>query len=176
MRFQMILVASVVAACGGPTQPPESVEPEIEVPEADDGESAEPDEETEHDEKAGGTESVPQPEGGCPATKKEATGYCVVKGAKYVPTVCQYPEGTCRCGPPKKCGGMAPKPVPMEKWTWSCESPPPDVLPDGCPGKLPAAGDPCSDEGKVCYHGHCCVQKLECIGGKWKIGPPMCPP
>jgi hypothetical protein len=162
LNGRLLPLAILLVACGAPKPALENVESETAG--------------TEGSEKGGETDTIAAEEGGCPATMKEATGYCVEEGAKYVPTVCQYPEGSCRCGPPEHCGGMAPEPVPMQEYTWQCSTPPPDVLPDGCPGSVPPGGTPCDDEGKVCWTGKCCVQKLECVNGQWQVGAPLCPP
>jgi hypothetical protein len=170
-----MLLTTILTACGAPKPATENAGSEVsdtggEAAEAGDAEG------TEGTENGEGIEKLPQEEDGCPATMKEAKGSCLTPEGKKIPTLCTYPEGKCRCGPPEHCGGMPPDPEEMEKWVWTCKIPPPDVLPDGCPGKLPKPGAPCDDEGKVCWHGGCCTQKIECSGGTWMVGKMTCPP
>lgn len=77
------------------------------------------------------------------------------------PGVCNYPEGTCRCGVPTWCGGAAPPPMPV---TWICETPPTTAC--GAPGT------PCTGAAS-CSVGPCGFDSIACVDGVWtsRIGP-----
>ncbi len=89
---------------------------------------------------------------------------------------CDYPEGSCYCGDPAYCGGAAPPPPPPvpPPAHWQCTAKPPAVRADGCPGTEPSGA--CTDEGKSCQYGDCCVSVDVCRGGQWQAGPAACPP
>jgi hypothetical protein len=115
---------------------------------------------------------APVPEG-CPASFDVAvkTGACTA-GAPS----CSYPEGSCYCGPTPVCSGMMRPADELDKEPvyWQCTAKPPLVRADGCPGSEPSGA--CSDEGKQCSYGSCCVTQVVCKGGQWQVGMAACPP
>jgi hypothetical protein len=115
---------------------------------------------------------IPALPAGCPATMGEASGVC---DTAVSPSNCQWTEGQCHCGYPLVCSGAArdPDEVPREPPTWQCAGWPPAVRPDGCPGEI---GGRCSEEGKQCVYGDCCVATYTCDGGEWKQTQAECPP
>lgn len=102
----------------------------------------------------------------CPTTYAElaAATSCSINAA------CAYPEGYCTCV--GRCSGVAPAPgEPPVTERWSCSRPV-----DGCPLGIPTAGSACSDEGRTCNYGSCCIQLATCRSDRWTVGPRMCPP
>jgi hypothetical protein len=113
----------------------------------------------------------PLPEG-CPAAYGEATGACDWEQAR---SNCQYPEGQCHCGVPPVCGGaeVSPEEVARVPSSWQCSLWPPKVRADGCPGEI---GGTCTEEGKECQYGDCCVATYRCEKGQWQQVEAICPP
>jgi hypothetical protein len=106
---------------------------------------------------------------GCPATFGSG-GPCDQSGVH-----CGYPEGTCYCGVPSWCGGMAPpEDYYQQPPSWQCTASPPAIRADGCPGATPQGA--CAKEGQQCTYGDCCVQSYECRNGQWLAGETQCPP
>jgi hypothetical protein len=106
---------------------------------------------------------------GCPATFGGGGGACT-SGLQ-----CGYPEGSCYCGVPSWCGGMAPpEDYYQQPPSWQCTANPPAVRADGCPGVAPQGA--CAQNGQQCSYGDCCVQSYQCINGQWQAGQAMCPP
>ena len=112
---------------------------------------------------------------GCPPTwaAMPAGGACD-RAASQSP--CNYPEGSCWCGAAPRCSGAAidPEEMAKEPTMWNCTPVPPKIRPDGCPGSSPNGA--CSEEGKRCVYGDCCVETVQCQGGKWVSGAAQCPP
>jgi hypothetical protein len=119
-----------------------------------------------------GPRVLPPLAAGCPATMAEAAGTC---SWEQSPSNCQWAEGQCHCGYPMVCSGAAVNPdeVPAEPPTWQCAAWPPAVRADGCPGEI---GGRCSDEGKQCTYGSCCVATYTCVKGEWRETAAECPP
>lgn len=104
------------------------------------------------------------------------------KYCKYGEAPCNYPEGTCECGPPPHCGGaMMRAPQRGETGLWYCT--PKDtsrLRADGCTYAQPADGAPCSKPDMSCVYGECAwsAATARCTKGKWRItqyhgpGPP----
>ena len=57
---------------------------------------------------------------------------------------------------------------------WQCTVTPPAVRADGCPGTEPNGA--CSQDGRVCSYGDCCVSEYTCQRGQWAITGSECPP
>jgi hypothetical protein len=149
---RLIVVLVFLAACGSKTPPPGAVG------------NATPD--------AG---PMPPPAAGCPASWGEigGGGDC---DATVVTSQCNYPEGSCWCGHATPCTGVQ---LPDDYFTgqptsWQCNAVPPAVREDGCPGIQPSGA--CSDDGKQCTYGSCCVTQVACQGGQWVVGMASCPP
>lgn len=154
MRYPAVAsLAFVLAACGGKTPPPDD-RLAANLPDA-------------------GPRVIPPLPEGCPATYAEVgSGEC---DWEAVAGNCQYPEGQCYCGQPPVCSGAERDPnefahIPS---TWQCSSWPPKVRADGCPGEI---GGRCSDEGKECVYGSCCVATYRCERGEWQQIAAECPP
>jgi hypothetical protein len=156
MRSALIVVALV--ACGSKKPPQQTQTQQTQTPNPRQKGALKP-----------GATAPSGPPPACPATFGTATGGCTVEQE------CDYPEGTCRCEEPGHCSG-ANLPRPAEPLEWSCERPPPNVRPDGCPGTEPH-GDACKTDGKECTYGACCVSVLTCEDGHWQQKKPTeCPP
>lgn len=114
-------------------------------------------------------QEAPRP-ASCPATYAEVA---INSACEDESATCSYAEGRCWCGPRSYCGGIEPPPELLEELrrpAWQCEP----VRTDGCP-EAPPSGS-CSEEGKACAYGDCCVQAIVCTSGNWVPGPPSCPP
>ncbi len=110
----------------------------------------------------------------CPATF-QGGGACDPEGAPR----CTYAEGACRCGLGSYCGGVPPSPeieAELRRPRWICTRTPPAVRDDGCPGTQPAQASACSEPGKTCRYGDCCIYTVTCDDGAWQRGPKVCPP
>lgn len=110
----------------------------------------------------------------CPVTF-QAGGPCELEDAPK----CAYPEGTCTCGTGSYCGGVPPSPeieAELRKPRWVCKKTPVAIREDGCPGSEPAHASACSEEGRSCSYGDCCIVTARCEGGVWNVGPESCPP
>jgi hypothetical protein len=122
-----------------------------------------------HEQAAKQAEPAPAPvaDTPCPATYAAATGTCTGTAS------CTYPEGTCACGPPSRCGGAN---IPLEgPSAWDCTPKPPEFRADGCPGVNPR-GQPCTDAGKQCRYDECCMRLDTCQDGHWQETEKECPP
>ncbi len=111
----------------------------------------------------------------CPLTYATSVGEC---NAETAMGNCHYPEGECHCGwGPPPCSGAAVnpnEPPPAEPARWQCTAKPRRFRADGCPS---AEGDgPCTEEGKKCTYGNCCVAISTCKDGKWVRTGGECPP
>ncbi|HVV87478.1 MAG TPA: hypothetical protein VHE35_30760 [Kofleriaceae bacterium] len=86
---------------------------------------------------------------------------------------CAFAEGRCWCAPGSYCGGVAPTPeilAALEKPRWQCQP----VRTDGCPETPPTGA--CSEPGKACSYGDCCIDSYACQGGTWTRTGGGCPP
>ena len=145
MRTLVLILA--LAACGSSTPPAQPHTVENRAPDA--GVAAQP--------------------AGCPATFGGGPGACT-SGLH-----CGYPEGTCYCGVPSWCGGVAPpEDYYQQPPSWQCTANAPPVRADGCPGREPQGA--CAQEGQQCTYGDCCVQNFECRNGQWLAREMQCPP
>jgi len=90
---------------------------------------------------------------------------------------CTYPQGTCTCAQRPQCSGAErpPDTEPRPNWGWRCAF---DPRPDGCPVEAPADGASCSERGKLCNYGDCCIAVHRCTDDGWKFAPDRggCPP
>jgi hypothetical protein len=75
---------------------------------------------------------------------------------------CEYPEGSCYCGQPRRCSGVPPPPLPP---MWVCEAHEPPC---------PTAGTPC--EGSATCAPWCCGVGVACVDGTWQMRAFPCPP
>ncbi len=110
----------------------------------------------------------------CPDTFVAASGACDAENVE-----CHYPRGSCSCTTGSYCGGVEPSPemqAEMRKTRWVCRETPPAVRADGCPGVEPTQDAACLSEGQQCVYGDCCVIPASCVGGRWKVEGPQCPP
>lgn len=122
------------------------------------------------------TDGAPVDNTGCPLTYSAATGSCqgfASTSPNGSEPACVYPEGTCRCAPPR-CGGVV---IPVDDpdaatpLAWRCAAP----RTDGCPERNPA-GQPCTEAKKSCsYPDGCCTTFATCTEGRWATRPGACP-
>ena len=105
-----------------------------------------------------------------------ASTYLALSGAgpcTAVDATCQYPEGSCYCGPRSYCGGVQPSRETLDELkqpAWRCRA----TRTDGCPPTPPTGA--CSDNGAACSYGDCCIESVTCESGAWQSHGEMCPP
>lgn len=115
-------------------------------------------------------DSATSPPAACPATYAETP---LGQACTDTAAACTYPEGRCWCGPRGYCGGAAPPPDLLDELArpaWQCEA----ARTDGCPEVQPTGA--CTEDGKVCGYGDCCVYVLTCQAGAWVHTGGGCPP
>ncbi|RLB52885.1 MAG: hypothetical protein DRJ42_13575 [Deltaproteobacteria bacterium] len=178
--IQLALLALLSAACGGgqveggvqnePNEPNEAqrIDPSV------GGSTATGDPSPREDDPASdpGPESDPPAATGCPSTFAAAQrGGACANG----PSECTYDEGSCYCGEPRRCSGAMQEPMPPAMQSWQCRATPPEVRPDGCPGRAPDEGSPCSIA-RPCGYGDCGGAVYGCVEGRWQVVDFVSPP
>lgn len=110
----------------------------------------------------------------CPASFSTAGGACTPDPTANA--TCNYAEGSCYCGITPVCSGAARDPDEelREPTFWQCTAKPPLVRADGCPGSEPSGR--CTQNGKKCTYGSCCVSHYSCTSGTWQMTGGECPP
>lgn len=158
-----VATAVLVAACGGSPPKGDGVEPSPVSTLPSSG--------------GGGPDDLASPGDlgeGCPATADAGEGRLCAADGVHPAGSCSYPDGAhCHCTEEPYCSGAERVPAPVEQYVWVCNQPPPEVREDGCPGRMPEAGSPCSPVAKVCGYGDCCVQSIRCTEEGW--GEPTAP-
>lgn len=118
----------------------------------------------------------PPPVANAPAVCPEKPGGGTCSGQRR----CDYEGVKCECIRKNVCSGVPPRPDEPRPviYGWRCEWDEGVMRADGCPGRVPKVGDPCTrDTDAYCFYGDCCVERIRCVDGKWadQRGPD-CPP